>query len=130
MPHCSDAVRRLHPSGKGRGTMAQEKPCIRCGRPIDSYARSCVYCSWDQATPRPVEIAADPAAPVYVPPPDNRLRNRLLGTAAFVALVIIAFVIGSLVHDSANDAKAAPTTPHTSSVATANSTHRDRKSVV
>ena len=92
--------------------MAKQKPCVRCDRPIDSYARSCVYCSWDQAEPRPVEASAAPVGPAYIPPPDNRLRNRLLGAVTFVALVIIAFVIGSLVHDSdGNEAKAAQTTP-------------------
>lgn len=34
----------------------------------------------------------------YTPPPDNRTRNRLLGAAAFVVLVIIAFLSGSLIH--------------------------------
>ncbi len=111
--------------------MAEQRPCVRCERPIDAYARSCVYCSWDQATPRPVETAAAPAAPAYTPPPDNRLRNRLLGAAAFVALVIIAFVIGSLVHSSdTNEARAAQTTPHTASAATAGSTPRTTVTLV
>ena len=105
--------------------MAEQKFCVRCERPIDSFARSCVYCSWDQATPRQVETAAAPAA-TYVPPPDTRLRNRLLGALAFVALVIIAFIISSLVHSSdLNEAKATQTTtPHTASATTADPTHR------
>src|SRR4051794_38712532 len=81
--------------------MAERKPCIRCERPIDANARSCVYCNWDQGvTSRPVQAAAAPAAPAYVPPRDTRMRNRILGAIAFVALVIIAFVVGSLVHGS------------------------------
>ena len=104
--------------------MAEQKLCIRCERPIDSSARSCVYCSWDQATPRNVETTAAPVA-TYVPPVDSRLRNRLLGAAAFVALVIIAFIIGSLVHSSdSNESKATQTAPHMASAATAGSTHR------
>lgn len=111
--------------------MAEQKPCVRCERPIDAYARSCVYCSWDQATPRPVETAAAPATPAYFPPPDNRLRNRLLAAVAFVALVIIAFVIGSLVHGSdPNAAKAAQTTAHTASPATADSRPRTTVTLV
>ena len=90
--------------------MAERKPCIRCERPIDANARSCVYCNWDQGvTERPVQAAA-PAAPAYVPPRDTRIRNRILGAIAFVALVIIAFVVGSLVHGSdPSQAKASQT---------------------
>ena len=91
--------------------MAERKPCIRCERPIDANARSCVYCNWDQGAPKPVATAAAAqAAPAYVPPRDTRLRNRILGAIAFVALVIIAFVVGSLVHGSdPNEAKASQT---------------------
>jgi hypothetical protein len=93
--------------------MAERKPCIRCERPIDANARSCVYCNWDQGvTSRPVQAAAAPAAPAYVPPRDNRIRNRILGGIAFVALVVIAFVVGSLVHGSdPSQAKASQTPP-------------------
>lgn len=110
--------------------MAQQKPCIRCERPIDSYARSCVYCGWDQATPRPVETAGDQVVPAYIPPPDNRLRNRLLGTVGFVALVIIAFFIVSRVHSSAASDARPQTTPRTASAATANSQHRATATLV
>ncbi|MEA2344319.1 MAG: Gram-negative bacterial TonB protein C-terminal [Thermoanaerobaculia bacterium] len=90
--------------------MAERKPCIRCERPIDANARSCVYCNWDQGVTKPLPTAAAPAAPAYVPPRDTRLRNRILGAIAFVALVVIAFVIGSLVHGSdPSQAKAAQT---------------------
>jgi hypothetical protein len=93
--------------------MAERKPCIRCERPIDANARSCVYCNWDQGvTALPVQAAA-PAAPAYVPPRDNRMRNRILGGIAFIALIIIAFVVGSLVHGSdPSQAKASQTPAH------------------
>ncbi len=50
--------------------------------------------------PRPAETATQPIANPYTPPPDTRTRNRLLGAAAFVVLVILAFFIGSLLHRS------------------------------
>ncbi len=80
--------------------MSEAKPCVRCERPIDSSARSCVYCAWDQALPRPAEAATQPIAHPYTPPPDNRARNRLLGAAAFVVTVILAFFVGSLLNRS------------------------------
>ncbi|HEV7426829.1 MAG TPA: energy transducer TonB [Thermoanaerobaculia bacterium] len=93
--------------------MAERKPCIRCERPIDANARSCVYCNWDQGVTKPVVTAAPLAAPTYVPPRDTRLRNRILGAIAFVALVVIAFVVGSLVHGSdPSQAKASQTPAH------------------
>src|SRR4051794_4135064 len=94
--------------------MAERKPCLRCERPIDANARSCVYCNWDQGEKvRPVAAAPATAAPAYVPPPDRRMRNRILGVIAFVALVIIAFVVGSLVHGSdPSQAKASQTPAH------------------
>jgi cell division septation protein DedD len=93
--------------------MAERKPCTRCERPIDANARSCVYCNWDQGVTKPAVTAAPPAAPTYVPPRDTRLRNRILGAIAFVALVVIAFVVGSLVHGSdPSQAKASQTPAH------------------
>lgn len=83
--------------------MTERRTCIRCGRAIDAVARICPYCNWDQTAPVPA--ATEPsAAAAYVPPPDNRVRNRLLGIAALVGLVIIAFVVGALLHGSDNDA--------------------------
>jgi len=34
----------------------------------------------------------------YVPPADNRARNKLIGAAAFVVLVIVAFAVGAMVN--------------------------------
>jgi len=93
--------------------MAETKPCIRCQRPIDPYARLCVYCNWDQAVAPPLEIAPQPVESPYTPPPDYRARN-LLGVIAFAALLVVAFVVGSLIHGSGpDDAKAAQNTSPT-----------------
>jgi TonB family protein len=71
---------------------------VRCGRPIDQYARLCVYCNWYQAQAYAAQPAATAAAPAYVPPPDNRARNRLLGIGGGVLTIILAFVIGTWMH--------------------------------
>lgn len=87
--------------------MTEQKRCVRCDRSIDRYARMCVYCSWDQSEPAPAKPEAM-AAPAYVPPADNQARNRLLGIIAFIALVIIAFAVGTLIHGfEPTEAKAA-----------------------
>lgn len=78
--------------------MAEQKPCVRCNRPIDALARSCVYCGWDQSATPPTETAA--VAPLYVPPSDHRFRYRIIAAVAFAGLVITAFVLGSLVRAS------------------------------
>jgi hypothetical protein len=105
--------------------MPEAKPCVRCERPIDSSARSCVYCAWDQALPRPAETAAPLIAHPYVPPPDNRARNRLLGAGAFVVTVILAFSIGSLLHRSeGNEASASEKVSNPSPQASAGSSSR------
>lgn len=88
--------------------MTERKQCVRCERPIDRYARLCVYCNWDQsetvsATPEPATTT-----PAYVPPADHRARNRILAVVALAGLVIIAFVVGTLIHGfEPNEVKAA-----------------------
>ena len=81
--------------------MSDKKPCIHCNRNIDAHAKLCVYCNWDQSvTPPPPEVqeATVGAAPAYVAPKDNRVRNRVLGIAGFVVLLIAAFSIGTFMH--------------------------------
>ena len=77
--------------------MAEQKPCVRCGRSIDSLARNCVYCNWDQELPPP-SAAETAAAPVYIPPKEHRGRNRILAVLAFAGLIIGAFFVGSMLH--------------------------------
>ena len=79
--------------------MSEKKQCVNCNRGIDVAAKSCLYCNWWQAekpAARPPQAAAVEAS---APPHPQRHRNRnILGAIAFVALLIIAFVIGSLIH--------------------------------
>ena len=77
--------------------MAEQKPCVKCGRSIDSLARICVYCNWEQEL-EPPTAAETAAAPVYIPPKEHRGRNRILAVLAFVALIVGAFFVGSMLH--------------------------------
>jgi TonB family protein len=79
-------------------TSHQRKSCVRCNRQIDALAKNCLYCNWDQTATPPSKPKAQSAAAHYVPPPDNRARNKVLGIVGFAALLIIAFVVGSFVH--------------------------------
>lgn len=102
--------------------MAEQKQCVRCERAIDRYARLCVYCNWDQASLPPANPQTA-VPPGYVPPTDHRARNKLLGIVAFVAIVIIAFVVGTLIHGfEPGEVKAASTkqtTPEPANMSTA-----------
>jgi len=79
--------------------MSEKKQCVNCNRGIDVAAKSCLYCNWWQAekpAARPSEAAAV-AAPAPVRP-ERHWNRKILGGIAFAALLIIAFVIGSLIH--------------------------------
>lgn len=99
--------------------MTEKQPCVQCQRSIDSNAKLCVYCNWDQSQPPQPKAEPKPgSAAAYVPPPDHRLRNRILGAIAFVVLVIGAFMVGAYLHrpdSSAPTGKPVPTPPSKSS---------------
>jgi len=80
--------------------MTDRKTCIRCGRPIDAFARSCPFCNWDQSQPvPPPEDIIPSAAPPYVPPDERPWwRGKILAAVAFAALLVIAFVVGTFIH--------------------------------
>ena len=90
--------------------MSERKSCIRCGRSIDEFAKACPFCNWDQTQipPPPEEVTPPPA---YVPPEEKVWwRKRAIGVAAFVALIVVAFAIGTLIHGfEPSDVKAAQT---------------------
>jgi TonB family protein len=78
--------------------MTDRKTCIRCGRAIDPYAKSCPFCNWDQTQPVPAADEQLSTAPVYVPPDERPWRGKILAAVAFVALLVIAFVVGMFIH--------------------------------
>src|SRR6266568_3019683 len=94
--------------------MSEKKQCVNCQRGIDAAAKTCLYCNWwqaDKPQAKPQPTAVDASAPLQ----HEHHRNRtILGAIAFVALLIIAFVIGSLIHGfEPSEVKAAqqPKTP-------------------
>ena len=108
--------------------MTDFKPCIRCQRPIDRYAKLCVYCNWDQSNLNPEPPQAIPGAVAYVPPADHRARNRILGAAGLLVAIIGAFVVGMFIHGA--DAKEVKTLKETAEVpAVAETATRPRSNV-
>jgi hypothetical protein len=96
--------------------MSEKKQCVNCNRGIDVAAKSCLYCNWWQAEKPQPKPQQDAAAATPAPAPVSRRNRTILGAIAFVALLIIAFVIGSLVHGfEPSEVKAAqqPKTPAT-----------------
>ena len=90
--------------------MADRKACVRCGRPIDAYARTCPFCNWDQSEAPPARVEAPTTPSAYVPPSDNPWRLKIIAIIAFVVLVAIAFLIGTFIHGfDASEVKAAQT---------------------
>jgi len=109
--------------------MTERKSCIRCERSIDEYAKACPFCNWDQT--QIVPPAEEATAPAYVPPPDNGMRTRILGIVAFVALVIIAFVVGTLIHGfEPNQLKAAQVKNPTPEMTPTTPSHRSNVTLV
>lgn len=50
------------------------------------------------------------SAPLYVPPAQRPWRNKIIGVGAFIALIVIAFVVGTLIHGfEPSEVKAAQT---------------------
>src|SRR5437764_717511 len=79
--------------------MNDRRPCVRCHREIDRWARSCVYCNWDQAAMPPEKgDSSQASAPAYVPPSEEGRRALFLGIGALVALLFAALTVGALVH--------------------------------
>jgi len=94
--------------------MSEKKQCVNCNRGIDLGAKTCLYCNWWQADKAPAKPESATVAATAPPPQQHRWNRKVLGAVAFVALLVIAFVIGSLIHGfEPSEVKAAqqPKTP-------------------
>lgn len=81
--------------------MSDRNPCVNCNRSIDSLAKACPFCGWDQReVPIPREEPKVPAESAASVPPAPRLPidRRILGALGIAALLILVFSIGAFVH--------------------------------
>ncbi|HEU4521085.1 MAG TPA: TonB family protein [Thermoanaerobaculia bacterium] len=79
--------------------MEDKKPCVRCDRAIDPYARICPYCNWDQSSAAPPPSDPQPAAAGgYTPPSERNWRRHLLMVGGLILLLVGSFVIGSIIN--------------------------------
>lgn len=91
--------------------MSERKSCVKCERGIHAEARVCPYCNWWQsdAPPAPAAQPQTPPAAAHVAPAEQRdMRKKVFAAIAFVALLVVAFAVGSLIHGfEPSDIKAA-----------------------
>ncbi len=80
----------------------EQKPCVRCERLVDPFARICPFCNWDQELPPPKENPL--ASSIALEEEQAQLagqrrqhRKRILLTAGIAALLLLTFAIGSFV---------------------------------
>lgn len=78
--------------------MADRKACIRCERAIDSWARICPYCNWDQHVPAPPPSAKPQYVTDYKPPEEFDLKKKAAMLGAGVLLLIVAFLVGMIIN--------------------------------
>ncbi|GAC1395273.1 MAG: hypothetical protein NVSMB68_12340 [Thermoanaerobaculia bacterium] len=74
--------------------MAEKKRCIRCDRPIDSYARICPYCNWDQSDLSAPGTDETPQQ-TYVAPKERPWQRYVFMAVGGVILLVAAFALGS-----------------------------------
>jgi TonB family protein len=79
--------------------MSERKPCVRCQRGIDAWAKICPFCNWDQAEAAPAVEPPKPAAVAnYVPPSEFNLKKKLMYAAIGVVMLIASFGIGVVIN--------------------------------
>lgn len=78
--------------------MSEQKPCVRCERAIDGWARICPYCNWDQSKAAPVREAVPVEIAAYKPPEERNIKKLALYAGGGVVLLIVAFFIGMFIN--------------------------------
>ena len=78
--------------------MNDKKPCLRCERAIDPYAKLCPYCNWDQSDPNPPRMEPASATSTYVPPKERDWRRFAMMAGGFLLLLVASFGIGAWIN--------------------------------
>jgi periplasmic protein TonB len=81
--------------------MSEKRPCIRCEREIDTYAKICPYCNWDQTQTNIPPPSQQPVADAYVPPAERNWKRHIMIAVGGVGLLILSFFVGALINSDA-----------------------------
>lgn len=78
--------------------MDEKKPCIRCERAIDQWAKICPFCNQDQEAAVPSQQI--PPAPVaaYRPPSEYDLKKKGMMAGAGALLLAASFAVGMFIN--------------------------------
>jgi len=85
--------------------MSERKPCTRCARAIDEWAKICPFCNWDQSQPAPAVPPPVPDAVAnYTPPSEFDLKKKAMYGGIGILVLIAAFGVGMVINqDGAPD---------------------------
>jgi len=72
--------------------------CVRCKRGIDSWARICPFCNWNQSAPPPTREFVPEQVANYKPPEETSWRTKVIFAGAGVLLLIAAFLVGMVIN--------------------------------
>ena len=90
--------------------MSEQKPCLRCERAIDGWAKICPFCNWNQAqaAPPPDAVPQQKMAVQYVPEDDikEQIKRKGLFAGAGLLVLVASFMIGMVINsdDTPDDA--------------------------
>lgn len=90
--------------------MSERKPCTRCSRAIDQWAKICPFCNWDQAEPVPA-VEPPKAAEVanYTPPSEFNWKKQLMFGGIGLLVLVAAFGVGMVINQDGAPDDAPPT---------------------
>lgn len=74
------------------------KPCVRCERRVDVWARLCPFCNWMQSETPPPRGERPAAARTQLPREATEWRAPALMLSGIAALLVASFAVGALVH--------------------------------
>ena len=76
----------------------EKKPCIRCERAIDQWARICPFCNQDQEAPVPTQQIPPTQVSEYRPPSEYDLKKKGMMAGAGALLLAASFAVGMFIN--------------------------------